>query len=156
MTTEQDTPIDLATVHRWCFLCGQSNPWSLRLSFIDDEDGSVVGRFRSQARLQGYDCLLHGGVIAALLDAAMTHCLFHRAVRAVTADLQVRFKHSIPADAELELRARVLTASSRLYRLRAEVILDGSLMAWGEGTFMPQPMDGVRTEDDRTVKQVTD
>lgn len=120
-------------------MCGQRNPWSLELAFRAEDDGGVTATFQSHSKLQGYDHLLHGGVIAALLDAAMTHCLFHSGVQGLTAALQVRFERVIPCDAALVLRARILDATPRLYRLRAEAVMDGVVMAWGEGKFMPQP-----------------
>ena len=61
--------------HRACLLCGDTNPWSLGLAFEPDGEGGVRTTFEPHERLQGYDGLLHGGVAAALLDSAMTHCL---------------------------------------------------------------------------------
>jgi acyl-coenzyme A thioesterase PaaI-like protein len=98
----------------------------------------VTATFRSNAGLQGYDNLLHGGVIAALLDAAMTHCLFHHGVQAVTGDLRVRFRRPISCNAEITLRARILAPGPRLYRLGAEALVAGTAVAWAEGKFMPQ------------------
>lgn len=77
-------------------------------------------------------------MIAALLDAAMTHCLFHAGVRAVTADLRVRFLRPVPCDAVIRLEAQILSSAPRLYRLHAEALVDGEPAARGEGRFMPQ------------------
>ncbi len=91
---------------------------------------------RPNADFQGYDGILHGGVIAALLDAAMTHCLFHIDVQAVTGDLHVRFLQPVSASATIDVRAHVVSATSRLFYLRAELCDGDRLMAWGEGTFV--------------------
>jgi hypothetical protein len=77
--------------HRWCLMCASDNPLSLGLTFRADGDGAVYGSFQSHAGLQGYDGYIHGGVISALLDSVMTHCLFHSGVRAVTGELNIRF-----------------------------------------------------------------
>ena len=80
-------------------LCGDHNPLSLRLDFRPDAEGGVRADLQGGARLQGYDGILHGGVVAALLDAAMTHCLFHHGVVGLTAELRVRYLKPVPCDA---------------------------------------------------------
>lgn len=124
--------------HAHCLLCGESNPWSLRLFFRPDEDDVASAQFQADSRLQGYEGILHGGMIAALLDSAMTHCLFHQGVRALTGDLRVRFRKPVSCDAALTIRAWVVTSRPPLYRLRAELLHEGNLMAWGEARFLHQ------------------
>jgi acyl-coenzyme A thioesterase PaaI-like protein len=122
--------------HARCFLCGNLNPRSFKLAFRKTGDGVVQAHFKAHAGLQGYDGILHGGVIAALLDAAMTHCLFHHGVPAVTGDLHVRFVQAVPCNAFLTIRAWVLSFKPPLYRLRAEIDVAGRVMAWAEAKFM--------------------
>jgi len=105
----------------------------------------VCARFRADRALQGYRGILHGGMIAALLDAAMTHCLFRRSVRAVTADLHVRFLHPIPCGALVDLRGWMIAETPPLYRAKAELVLKQRVMAWAEATFMrPVPSGDIR------------
>lgn len=122
--------------HSQCLLCGESNPLSLKLAFSLADDGSVTARFESQPGLQGYDGIQHGGVTASLLDAAMTHCLFHHGIKALTADLHIRYARAIACDASLNLWASIIASRPPLYRLRAEISQDGRLMAWGEAKFL--------------------
>lgn len=136
VTTEKPAAPDHSNGHSRCLLCGNQNPRSLNLSFRAEADGTVWTVFQAREELQGYDNILHGGVIAALLDGAMTHCLFHRQVQAVTGELRVRFVRSIPCDALLDIRARILYSHPPLYRLKAEIVQDGRLMAWAEARFM--------------------
>lgn len=134
--TARDTSISTAHGHSRCLLCGADNPWSLKLAFCLGKDGAVTARFDTQPALQGYSGILHGGVTASLLDAAMTHCLFHHGIEALTADLHVRYAHPIPCDAGLDIWASMVTSRPPLYRLRAEISRDGRLMAWAEGKFL--------------------
>lgn len=97
--------------------------------------------------LQGYDGIMHGGVVAALLDAAMTHCLFHRGIQGLTGDLHVRFVHSISCDAQLEIRAWMEANRKSLYRLKAEIVCDGTVMAWAEATFMRRSVSSGPVKD---------
>jgi acyl-coenzyme A thioesterase PaaI-like protein len=58
-----------------CFVCGQKNPIGLRLRFTARGD-SVRTEFTAGPRYQGYEGVLHGGIVAAALDDAMAQ-LFH-------------------------------------------------------------------------------
>ena len=97
--------------HCNCIVCGSRNPVSLGLVFDVMADGTVSSQFRGSALMQGYDGILHGGIIAALLDASMTHCLFHLGVEAVTGTLDVRFVKPVPCDALLTVRASFAISS---------------------------------------------
>ena len=135
MTIDQSN-ISTKNGHGGCLLCGEGNPWSLKIAFHADNNGGVSARLWSHQGLQGYEGFIHGGVISALLDAAMTHCLFHQDVRAVTGDLRVRFLWSIPCHSVLDLKAWVISARPPLYCLRAELLETGRVAAWAEAKFM--------------------
>jgi acyl-coenzyme A thioesterase PaaI-like protein len=136
LTAGDQVRFSLEHGHGECLLCGASDPWSLRLQFIPDGAGGVQTRFDAHPGLQGYDGIVHGGVIAALLDAAMTHCLFHHGISAVTGDLHVRFVQQVRIDATTDIRAWILSSAKRLHRLRAELVDGGSVAAWAEATFV--------------------
>ena len=56
-----------------CFGCGGANPRGMRLAFEqDDARQRIVGRFRLGEEYQGGSGFLHGGIIALLLDEAMS------------------------------------------------------------------------------------
>lgn len=133
---ENPSGVRLAGVHAYCLLCGTENPKSLKLEFASVGAGAVATRFRPNPELQGYDSILHGGVVSALLDAAMTHCLFSHGIQAVTGDLHVRFLHSVPCDTAMEIRGRILASYPPLFRVRAEISAEGRLLAWEEGKFV--------------------
>jgi uncharacterized protein (TIGR00369 family) len=125
--------------HDHCLLCGHANPDSLGLEFTRDGHGAVRGHLVPSDRLQGYTGRLHGGIVASLLDAAMTHCLFQHDVQAVTADLRVRYVEPVPCHGRLDLDAHLVTGSRRLFRLRAELSQDGQVLAWAEAKFLREP-----------------
>lgn len=136
MTTEGDI-IDMSeNGHGGCMLCGKRNTGSLGLSFRDAGDGGVYARFDAKDIFQGYDGMIHGGVTSALLDEAMTHCLFSHGIEGITADLHVRFVHPVPCGVSLEIRAWPLSFRPPVYSLRSEIIQGGRVAAWGEAKFM--------------------
>ena len=96
----------------------------------------MCAEFQSNCIMQGYPDILHGGVAAALLDSAMTNCLFHHGIQALTGDLHVRYLHPIPCPAQLEIRAWIVADYSPLYKLRSEISLDQQILAKAEGKFV--------------------
>jgi uncharacterized protein (TIGR00369 family) len=141
VTTENRTFDSERHGHSHCLLCGDQNPWSQRLNFSVAEDGSVSAEFQARPELQGYDGILHGGVICALLDAAMTHCLFHRGISAVTADIQVRFLEPVPCNAKIILCARAESITPLLFRMKSELLVDEGKMAWAKAKFVRRKME---------------
>jgi acyl-coenzyme A thioesterase PaaI-like protein len=122
--------------HCNCIVCGSQNPVSLGLAFDVNADGTVSSQFRGSALLQGYEGILHGGIIAALLDASMTHCLFHLGIEAVTGTLDVRFVKPVPCDALLTVRASLTDAHRPLYKLKSVLTCDHRVMARARASFM--------------------
>ncbi|MBN2643803.1 MAG: PaaI family thioesterase [Victivallales bacterium] len=106
------------------------------MQFKASDDGEVTAIFKGSYLLQGYNGILHGGVIASLLDSAMTNCLFQQGINAVTGELNVRYRHSIPCNAALELRARVASEIPPLFRMKAELLMNGKVMAHATAKFM--------------------
>ncbi len=128
-----------------CLVCGQANTLGIRLRFhrLRDLDGRPVG-VRSEtavpAHLQGFDGLLHGGVIAALLDDAMWWAVYARhGVITVTADMQLRFRRPIPIT--MQLRLEGIAAERRRIYAAAGRILDpeGQVLAEASARFVASP-----------------
>ncbi|MGM0600105.1 MAG: PaaI family thioesterase [Candidatus Rifleibacteriota bacterium] len=108
----------------------------MNLKYSALTDGSVLARFKSNVHLQGYDGIMHGGVISALLDSAMTNCLHYHSIEAVTGELNVRFFNSVPCNASLNIRASIEKNMNPLYLLKAEIRCENKLMASANAKFM--------------------
>ena len=134
-------PVPAAGSHAGCLLCGAKNPLSMHLQFVADDNHVVYADFQAHNMLQGYQGIIHGGVTCALLDAAMTHCLFNRSIEAVTGELKVKFIQPVPCRACLQLKAWVEKAFQPLYVLRAELRCEDSLLASAEAKFMQTATD---------------
>lgn len=128
--------VKAASSHAGCLLCGNKNPLSMHLNFTVDDQQVVYANFQTHDMLQGYQGIVHGGVICALLDSAMTHCLFNQAIEAVTGELSVKFVLPVPCRASLALRAWIAKATNPLYILKADLHGDGKLLANAEAKFM--------------------
>jgi acyl-coenzyme A thioesterase PaaI-like protein len=122
--------------HPFCFVCSGSNPMGLALRCEPQPDGGMSAKFLGNSALEGYSGLLHGGVIATLLDGAMTNCLFARGIRGLTAELRVRYHAGVAAAEEVWLRAWLEDDAHELFQLRAELKQGGAVKASATGKFM--------------------
>lgn len=108
-----------AKAHPFCLVCSQSNP--LGLEFTAHDDGSVSTSFLAHSALEGYQGLLPGGLIASLLDGAMTNCLFAGGRLAMTAELKVRSRKPVIIGEEMFIRAWITKSFTPFYYLKAEL-----------------------------------
>ena len=127
-------------LHPFCFVCSGSNPMGLALRYERQHDGGVAATFIGHSALEGYPGRLHGGVIASLLDGAMTHCLFAHGIRAVTGELKVRYLGPVAAGETATVRAWLEGVAHGLFQLRAEIAVAGTIKARASGKFV-EPRD---------------
>ena len=141
----QDAPLPSETLalaaacHPACLACRPASRGGLGLRFEVAPDGAVSARFECASHYQGYPDRLHGGVVATLLDAAMTHCLFSRGVRGVTARLNIRYRHPVDVGTDAVVRAWLVRDAAPLYVLRAEIHQEDRLRALAEAKFFAEP-----------------
>ena len=111
----------------------------LNLEFTLTKDGAVEGVFTASQMLQGYDGLVHGGIIASMLDGAMTNCLFAHGKEALTAELVVRYRKPVLINEKITLRAWIEQSTSHLYCMRSELSQNGCVKAVGKAKFLNRP-----------------
>jgi acyl-coenzyme A thioesterase PaaI-like protein len=126
-------------IHPNCRIAGSANPEGLQLKFRMIEGGDVVAEFACEPRFQGYTEIIHGGVIAAMLDSAMVNCLFAHQIDAVTAELVIRYHGPVRLNIPAQVRSRIEKATPRIYYMIAEVLQDGIVKATGRAKFMAKP-----------------
>jgi uncharacterized protein (TIGR00369 family) len=125
-----------------CFVCGENNPNGLRLSFeIDRERQTLKTMFIASPTFQGWDGIVHGGIISTLLDEAMAKLVYELGYQAVTASLEIRFKEPAPILEPLSIHGEITEVSKRLIRAKAHVAReDGTVLATGASTFLKQSL----------------
>lgn len=116
----------------YCFICGEKNPKGLNLSFTEIENG-VFAEFVLDKEYQGYKEIVHGGLIAALLDEAMVKAANLKGYQAVTAEMIVRFKNPLMIGQKARVEGRILKESKRLLRVKATMSRDNITIAEAEG-----------------------
>jgi acyl-coenzyme A thioesterase PaaI-like protein len=108
----------------------------LALRFSPQPDGKVTSTFLGSCALEGYPGYLHGGVIASLLDGAMTNCLFGRGIRAFTAELNVRYQMPVVSTEPIEIAAWLEQARHGLFQLQGEIRQRDTVKVKASGKFM--------------------
>lgn len=122
--------------NRMCFACGPDNPIGLHLTFAEEGD-RYVARFTAGPEHQGYDGIVHGGIVATLLDEIMARYPYAKGQDTVTARLEVRYRRPTPVGQELILTGWELSHKGRVHELAGTVSLaDGTVTAEGRATVM--------------------
>jgi acyl-coenzyme A thioesterase PaaI-like protein len=137
-SSHQRTASFARVCHPECIACRAAEEGGLGLSFTPQLDGSVVADYACDPGHQGYPDRLHGGIIALLMDAAMTHCLFAQGLRGVTARLAIRYAHPVELDVPATVHAAVVRARGMLRELEASIQQGEIVRATASGCFLLQ------------------
>jgi len=104
-----------------CFGCGERNPIGLKLTFFRQGE-AVEASFTPRPEHEGYIGLVHGGIVATLLDEAMSWAVISATGRLmVTARMAIAFRRPVAVGQPLRVRGWVEQQERRLVRARAEV-----------------------------------
>jgi acyl-coenzyme A thioesterase PaaI-like protein len=122
--------------HAYCMICGPGNPFGLQLAFRAYDDGAVEASFLCGEAYQGYDGIVHGGMLASLLDGAMANCLFAHGISGVTGHFNMRILHPVTTDRPILVRAWPVETRGRMHTLKGELLQDGRTMVRGTAKFM--------------------
>ena len=123
-----------------CFGCGLDNPSGLRLRFFVDPDRNVVCHLRLARRFAGPPGHAHGGIIATLLDEAMSKANRARGILAMTRHLDVEYLRPVPLGVPLTLTARHRETHGRRHHIEAQLAdAAGQVLATGTAVFVEIP-----------------
>ena len=133
---EELRPMDHSAQNR-CFGCGAANEHGLHLKFLLAEDGSVVSLSTIKNDYEGPRGYLHGGIIATLLDEAMSKSVRTRGVTAMTRNMEVDYLRPVPSGAPIRLEGRVNRHEGRKLWAQARILDEnGAELAKGNGLFI--------------------
>ena len=137
-------PLSHGALNR-CFGCGQTNRNGLRLKFFVDEEHTIVCRVRLARRFEGPPGHAHGGIIATLLDEAMSKANRQFGVLAMTRQMEVEYLKPVPLGARLMLTGRHTGSSERKHYCEAQIANEsGEVLARAKGLFIavdPEMLD---------------
>ena len=119
-----------------CFVCGEENSCGLKARFYVQDDGSVITEYKVEERFVGYAEVLHGGILASLLDEVMIKSVLKDGTLAVTASMEVKFKRPVYVDQVIELTGKVMENKGRVYKTKGEARVDGEIVGTASGTYI--------------------
>ena len=122
-----------------CFVCGESNPFGLKLRF--ETDGRMVQtRFVPRAEHIGFKGVVHGGIMATVLDEIMVWaCAVPTRRFAYCAELTVRYLQPVVPGAEIVVTGEpVANRKDRIYEAKAAAFTDAkAMLAEATGKYRP-------------------
>jgi len=123
--------------YRNCFVCGRGNPRGLQLELRND-GGRAEASFTADRSLEGYDGVVHGGIVSSLLDEVMVWSAFYTTgFHAVTAELSVRFMRPLAVGAACRVVGSVRENKGRLILTEASIEdASGNILAKAEGKLI--------------------
>lgn len=119
-----------------CFCCGSKNPIGLKLAFEDVPGGRMRTVWRPREEHQGFKDIVHGGLVATVLDEVMIRMLYHRGVSAVTGTMETKLVKPLRAGRDYRFEAWLVKERGRAVLTEAEAIdaESGERVAWGKAT----------------------
>jgi len=127
-----------------CFVCGRGNPVGLYMQFYDDGELEVVSDYTVPAHYQGYPGIVHGGVVAAMLDEVVARVSMigdhHHFMMSVK--LQILYRQPVPTEVPLRVVGRILRLRGRLGKAEGRIILpDGTIAAESQMSLADVPRE---------------
>jgi len=133
-----------------CFVCGRENPYGLKLEFYETSPGEVVVEYTVPEQFQGYPGVVHGGVVAAMLDevTGRVHMGGYPPRFMFTARLDVRYRKNVPIGEPLRIVGHAGKSKERIAIATAQIYgPDGDLLAEAEAMLVNVP-DGLAEQVD--------
>ena len=92
---------------KMCFICGLENPIGLHLHIYETEPGVVESTYLAPDHFQGYPGVLHGGIVAAIVDEIAGRSLMGidpmNPRFMFTAKMEVKYRKNVPIGKELKI-----------------------------------------------------
>jgi acyl-coenzyme A thioesterase PaaI-like protein len=123
----------------YCFVCGKDNPRGFKIKVRYDEAGLAAETELALPReYQGWAAVIHGGILATLLDEMMAHAVWRFAGPGLTLGMEVRFYHPLKPDEPVRVRGVLKTPNGSRRQAEAEItrITDGRRIASAKSRFL--------------------
>ncbi|MDQ6636641.1 MAG: PaaI family thioesterase [Candidatus Dormibacteraeota bacterium] len=125
------------TYDHQCFGCGANNPEGLQMRF-EPLRGESVCEYVVPQRYQSWEGMIHGGVIALMLDEAVGWAAWHADRPGVTGKLEVRYRQALKSGERIRVVGRIDRARRSLSYSSSyiERVADGARIAEATAVLM--------------------
>ena len=123
-----------------CFCCGAKNPIGLKLEFHETPDGRMRTVWTPRKEHQGFKDIVHGGLVATVLDEVMVRLLYLRGIEAVTAGMETKLIRPLMWGQPYRFEGWIVQDRGRAVITEAEAFEEadelggGERVAWGKAT----------------------
>lgn len=119
-----------------CFICGEKNSSGLRLNF-STSGRKTQASFVAGKEHQGYKDIVHGGILSAMLDEAITRLGYELGLNTVTARIEVNFRKPAYVGEKLHLEGEITKEEGRKVFGKSKITKEnGELVADCEGILV--------------------
>ncbi len=123
-----------------CFGCSPDNPRGLKMEFYKDDD-EIVSYFEPSWYYDGWDGIMHGGIIATLMDETGAWAVMGLLKKqGVTTKICVKYKRPVKTQTgKLEIRGRIEQIRHKIAHIKTELRdSDGKLCSEAEMDYYLQ------------------
>jgi len=116
---------------RWnkCFGCGEGNPGGLKLKFKWDGK-QAVAEFTPGEMHAGWPGVVHGGLLATMLDEAAGWSALERGIDMVTAKMEVLFRNPARIGVPLIITGAITRENTKRFEAYSSITTrDGAMIA---------------------------
>ena len=125
------------TAQNRCFGCGAANPIGLHLLFSLAEVGTVVCQVTVPDTYEGPNGYVHGGIIATLMDEAMSKAVRAQGFLAMTRHMEVDYLRPVPSSTPIRIEWLFVRSEGRKHFTEARILAaDGKVLAKAKGLFV--------------------
>lgn len=137
---------------KMCFICGLENPVGLRLRIYEVKPGVVESFYTAPDHFQGYPGILHGGIIATIIDEMSGRAMMGPVDKPrfmFTAKIEVTYRKNVPTSRLLRLEGRAGEDRGRSAQSWAGIYdaESGELLAEGTTVLVNVPQEKMDTVD---------
>ncbi len=136
---------------RMCFICGVENPVGLKLKIYETGPGAVETKFTAPEYYQSYPGILHGGIVATILDEVSGRSLMGAsdAPRFMfTGKLEVKYRKNVPTGQPLRIVGKAGKTKGRIAEAWGGIYdQEGTLLAESNSLLIDLPKDAVENVD---------
>jgi uncharacterized protein (TIGR00369 family) len=121
-----------------CFVCGRENAAGLDVQFFRDGDKVVCDWLPAEKHL-GYRDRVHGGVVASILDEALSWAPASEYQRmCFSIELCIKYRRPIPSGEAVRVEAELVDCKPRAAKARGRILnAAGQVCAEATGVFLP-------------------
>ena len=129
----------IPTFDDYCFACGRQNPKGIGMQVHYLQESETAESLLVLPReYQGWQEVIHGGILATLLDEIMMHAVWHFAGPGLTLGLEVQFRQPLAPGEPVLVRGQLTESKGSRLKARGEIIrqADHRLIANSQGRFL--------------------